>query len=300
MPPQLAPGAQAGGGKTVSLPKVGGRSSGMLGRAAAVANMLTGGLVAQRQVEYQINSLQAFLDAPRASPLTAAQRQIVEDAIADIRVNDLPFGNVAAAEKKQLKAIAAAEEEKEDKKATVGLTAENVRVTGQAKSECDELCDLACQCMKDKGSSRTYTECVSSKLREKYYDRNSSKYADGSPRRPKSPTADGPRPEVSYKPDSNGNYQPVQSLNEPGMHSSQVPIRGAPRPDVSWWKNGKLWKIFELKFPGDGETEMQRAGAYNDIAESQGLNSKNDVINLDVKKDCECKNGGGKAKPGKC
>jgi hypothetical protein len=45
---------------------------------------------------------------------------------------------------------------------------------------------------------------------------------------------------------------------------------------------------------------MQRAGAYNDIAESQGLNSKNDVINLDVKKDCECKNGGGKAKPGKC
>ncbi len=142
-------------------------------------------------------------------------------------------------------------------------------------------------------------ECVARKLREKYYDKAGPKYKDGSPRRPQSATGDGPRPEVSYDPD-NG-YAPVESATDPGMHSSQVPIAGKPRPDVSWWKGGKLWKIFEMKFPGNtSQTPMQRGGEYENIAKANGLDPDEDLIKLDVENDCECKNGAGKAKGGKC
>ncbi|MEF2074872.1 DUF4150 domain-containing protein [Consotaella aegiceratis] len=181
----------------------------------------------------------------------------------------------------------------------IGRTENNVSVRG-AKSECDELCELACQCKRDRQGERTLTDCVSKKLRQKYYDKEGRKFADGTPRRPTSPTADGPRPEVSYR-QSDGTYQPVESRTDPGMPSSQVPITGAPRPDVSWWKNGQLWKIFELKFKGDTETLMQRNGAYKDIARDQGLDPDEDVIKLDVEKDCvEGSDGRCKAKPDKC
>ncbi|WP_128293456.1 hypothetical protein [Afifella aestuarii] len=182
----------------------------------------------------------------------------------------------------------------------VGRTDNNVSVRG-AKSECDELCELACQCKRDRQGERTLTDCVSKKLRQKYYDKEGRKFADGTPRRPTSPTADGPRPEVSYRKGSDGTYQPVESGTDAGMPSSQVPITGAPRPDVSWWKNGQLWKILELKFKGDKDTPMQERGAYRDIARDQGLDPDEDVIKLDVEKDCvEGSDGRCKAKPDKC
>lgn len=290
-------GAGTAGGKATPGGRIG---LGGKNIAAEIANMLTGGLVHQRQVEFYINDLQAVLDAPSTPPLTAGQRQILESAIADIRAVDLPAGNVEAAQEKHDKAI-----EQVVASAAAGVTAGNVRVTSQTRSECDELCHLACECMRDRGGDRTYTDCVSRKLREKYYNQDGPRMPDGSPRRPTSPTADGPRPEVSYKPGTDGRYQPVASRNDPDMHSSQIPIPGAPRPDVSWWKDGKLWKIFELKFPRPGggvdtDTEMQAKGEYERIARDQGLDPDEDVIKIDVKEDCECTSEGGQAKPGRC
>ena len=169
-----------------------------------------------------------------------------------------------------------------------------VRVTGSPKSPKDEICDAACKCKQDRGGARTYTECVAKKLRDKYYDQNGPKRDDGSPRYPTSPTADGPRPEVSYDPSSN--FQAAPSKNTPGMPSSQVPISGMPRPDISWWSGGKLTQIYELKFANDRDTPMQRDGYYQNIARANGLDPKRDLIRVDVDKDCSCGPSGGKSK----
>ena len=45
---------------------------------------------------------------------------------------------------------------------------------------------------------------------------------------------------------------------------------------------------------------MQANGEYENIARENGINPKEDLIKLDVGKDCECRNGGGKAKSGRC
>jgi len=169
-----------------------------------------------------------------------------------------------------------------------------VRVTGSPKSPKDEICDAACKCKQDRGGARTFTDCVAKKLRDKYYDPNGPKRADGSPRYPTSPTADGPRPEVSYDPGNN--FQAAPSENTPGMPSSQVPISGMPRPDISWWSGGKLATIYELKFGQDGNTPMQDAGLYEEIARRNGLDPNKDLIKINVDKDCECGPDGGRGK----
>jgi hypothetical protein len=169
-----------------------------------------------------------------------------------------------------------------------------VRVTGSPKTPKDEICDAACQCKKDRGGARTLTDCVAKKLRDKYYDKNGPKNPDGSPRYPASPTADGPRPEVSYDPSNN--FQAAPSTNAPGMPSSQVPISGMPRPDISWWSGGKLSKIYELKFGDDKDTLMQRQGLYQDIARANGLDPIKDLIRINVDEDCVCGPDGGAAK----
>lgn len=172
-------------------------------------------------------------------------------------------------------------------------TEDNVRVTaetggsGEPPDPCDELCEIACACLTDRGGARTFTECVAQELRRRYYNGG---------RHPTGPNADGPRPEVSYRPGPNG-YEPVMSQNRPGLPSSAPVVRGAPRPDVSWWRGGRLWKIFELKFPGDTETAAQRRGVYENIAEDQGLR-RSDVQRLNVGEDCDCSTG--RAKPGVC
>ncbi|WP_076729020.1 DUF4150 domain-containing protein [Methylobacterium radiotolerans] len=191
----------------------------------------------------------------------------------------------------KLKALQA----KERRGATVGRTEANVNVSGSTKSACDEICEVACVCRKDKGDHHTYTACVSRKLRERYYDPNGPKYPDKSPRRPRAPAADGPRPEVSYKQDEHGIYRPVMSKTDTDMPSSQIPITGAPRPDISWWKYGKLWKIFEIKFKDKTNTTMQEAGVYRELTAEQGLDPENYLIHLDIDKDCDCSSEGGKA-----
>jgi hypothetical protein len=165
------------------------------------------------------------------------------------------------------------------------VTAENVRVvarTGdQPPDPCDELCEIACQCLTGRGASRTYQQCVADELRKRHYSGGR-------------PGPNGPRPEVSYKPDANGTYQPVMSKNAPEFPTNAPVVPGAPRPDVSWFKDGKLWKIFEMKFPGDGHTPAQSSGKYKEIAVDQG----SEFQELDVGKQCDCKTG--KAKPGTC
>ncbi|MBL3561125.1 hypothetical protein [Rhodovulum sulfidophilum] len=176
--------------------------------------------------------------------------------------------------------------EEEEETARSEVTAGNVRVagTGNDKDPCDELCEIACGCLADRGTARTYQQCVAEELQRRYYKG----------RRPQGPDADGPRPEVSYKLDETGTYQPVMSRNDAAYPTSAPVVRGAPRPDVSWWKDGKLWKIFEMKFPGDGYTSAQRGGLYQVIAEDQDA----DLEELDVGRDCDCSTG--RAKPGKC
>ncbi|MHB2211514.1 hypothetical protein [Methylobacterium sp. CM6257] len=96
--------------------------------------------------------------------------------------------------------------EKERKPAAVGRREADVNVSGTTKSACDEICEVACLCRKDEGDAHTFTACISATLRERYYDPNGPKCPDGSPRRPRAPAADGPRPEVSYKQDEHGIY----------------------------------------------------------------------------------------------
>lgn len=180
-----------------------------------------------------------------------------------------------------------------------------VRVTGSGKKKdpCDELCEIACNCLKDRGKAATYTKCVSDELRRRYYDTDGKKMADGTPRYLKDGAQDGPRTEASYRvnPDT-GKYELVKSNNATGAAegspSNAFAITGAPRPDVSWWQDGSLSKIFELKFPKDTETQMQASGAYDRIAEHHGLDPENDVVKINVKEDCECGEDGGKVKLG--
>ena len=77
------------------------------------------------------------------------------------------------------------------------------------------------------------------------------------------------------------------SRREPGRFSNAPTVKGAPRPDISYYEGGSLKKIIELKFKGDGETQMQRRGDYNKILESNGLNPDSDLINLNVDSQCQ-------------
>jgi len=190
-----------------------------------------------------------------------------------------------------------------DKAATI--TEGNVRVDGETKASelekaCDEICMYACECRQDRGSHSTLTACVAEKMRDKHYDPDSGQHPQGGQKRPK---GNGARPEVNYKKDGNDVYQPVQSRTEPQHPSNSPVIKDAPRPDISWWKDGKLWKLFEMKFGGDKPTKMQGEKLYEKIAKDQGLNPKEDLIQIDVDKDCTCsQNQDGKAigrvKPG--
>lgn len=193
--------------------------------------------------------------------------------------------------------LASASEKKSAAKAEPkAAVVSNVRVS--SKQACDDICKIACECLRDRGNSRTYTDCVARKLRNEHYDQSGPKHPDGSPRYPKSTDANGPRPEVSYDPKTG--YQPQPSTTKQGMPSSHWIFKGSPRPDISWWSSGKLSKLFELKFPTagggvDGKTAMQANGEYENIAEANGLDPKKDVIEIDVGEDCDCQNG--KAKP---
>ncbi|SFF69479.1 hypothetical protein [Methylobacterium sp. yr596] len=187
----------------------------------------------------------------------------------------------------------AEDENKEKKKSSA--RSENVRISGKTNKK--ELCEVACECLKNRGRHATYQACVAEKLRDRYYDPKSGQHPAGGPRRPMSPTADGPRPEVSYKKGPDDKYAPVESQTSPGMPSTAPVVRGAPRPDVSWWSGGRLTEIWEMKFPTtdggvDGQTDAQRAGRYRDIAQDQSIGrSHNDRVKIntiDVKRDCKC------------
>ncbi len=53
--------------------------------------------------------------------------------------------------------------------------------------------------------------------------------------------------------------------------------------------------MFELKFTDKTLREMQRRGLYRDIVADQGLDPDNDLIRLDIDKDCDCSSDGGNA-----
>jgi hypothetical protein len=171
------------------------------------------------------------------------------------------------------------------RKAEAERTDGNVAVAARTRSgspdPCDELCEIACRCLTARGGARTYQQCVADELKRRHYSGGR-------------PNANGPRPEVSYRRDADGTYQPVMSQNDPQFPTNAPVVPGAPRPDVSWWRDGRLWKIFEMKFPGDGHTPAQADGTYERIAEHQNA----DLQELDVGRDCDCKTG--QAKPGVC
>lgn len=290
-------GASQSGGTTTSRP-VQIPSMRRTGIWAAIVDALTSGGVTRAQITTMLSELDYYATTP-GQGLTSAQMSVLGAAAGEIRGTALPAGDYDAAQAIKDRAWGRVFSMANQDAATTA--SENVRVSG-AKAECDDICKFACECMQDRGGAATYTECVARKLREKHYDPNGPKRPDGTPRYPKSPNADGPRPEVSYDPE-NG-YRANPSNNVSGMPSSQYPVRGMPRPDISWWKDGKLWKIFELKFPTsggdvDGETPMQASGEYERIAQKNGLNPKTDSVKIDVAKDCDCSSG--TAKPGaKC
>lgn len=196
--------------------------------------------------------------------------------------------------RKEGRAHAKTRAEAEKKKQTKAITAtETVRVTG--KSNKKELCEAACECLKDRGGHATYQACVAEKLRKNHYNPDSGKHPAGGPRRPKSTTADGPRPEVSYKKGSDGKYAPVESRSDPGMPSTAPVVPDAPRPDVSWWQDGALSELWEMKFPRkdggiDGKTAAQEQGSYKDIAKDQSRPGRKAVKlrEINVAEDCDC------------
>jgi hypothetical protein len=288
-------------GQATRLPAI--KRKGLFG-TISLLDELMGGAVSRARIE---NGILSELDYYATTPdmgLTPVQMDIVAGGAQEIRETALPAGDYDLAEAikdhtwTQVHANAQADEE-DRADATTGT----VRVSGQEQEACDEICKLACECM-DEGlaNDRSYTACVDRKLRSMdHYDKTHGTYGDGkTPRYPKTPTVDGPRPEVSYKPDASGRYVPVESNNIPGVPSSQIPIKGAPRPDISWWKDGKLWKIFELKFPKtgggkDGHTTMQSEGEYRRIARDQGLEPDEDLVELDIRKHCDCEGDEGRA-----
>ncbi|WP_246662602.1 DUF4150 domain-containing protein [Rhizobium sp. P44RR-XXIV] len=272
----------------------------IFGRAESAANMLndlSGGAVNRARIENQLHEFDYYATTPNQG-LTPDQMAIWAKGAAEVRATALPAGDMDAFDairKKTIDAIVSSAAQ--DKAKASAATGSNVRVSAQREA-CDDICKMACECMKDRQGAETYTECVARKIRRDKYDPDNGTRPDGTPRYPKSTDADGPRPEVSYDP--NNGYKAAESQNATGMPSSQYPKRGMPRPDISWWKGGKLWKIFELKFPTssggvDRDTAMQRDGEYEKIAEKNGLDPEKDLIKLDVGEDCDCE--AGKAKP---
>ncbi len=159
----------------------------------------------------------------------------------------------------------------------------------------EELCDVACACLADpkRADQTTFQACMAAEFRKRYYDPTKGHHPQGGPRYPKSPDADGPRPEVSYRKNDEDEYKVVESRLYPGFPSSAPVVPDAPRPDFSWWLGGKLWKIIEVKFKNamgylNGMTKMQADGKYREIAKSYGLDPDKDVIHFDVDKECEC------------
>lgn len=274
----------------------------IFGRAESTANMLnelTGGAVNRQRIENQLHEFDYYATTPNQG-LTTEQMAIWAKGAAEVRATALPAGDMDAFDAIRKKTIdAVVSSAAQDKAKATATTATNVRVSAQREA-CDDICKMACECLKDKQGAETYTECVARKIRRDKYDSDKGLRADGTPRYPKSPTADGPRPEVSYDPNNGYKAAESQGPDTKGMPSSQYPKRGMPRPDISWWKDGKLWKIFELKFPKsgggvDGQTPMQRDGEYEKIAEKNHLDPEKDLIKLDVEADCDCE--AGKAKP---
>lgn len=294
------------GGATTTAPSESSWASKLLrwsifGRAESAANAIndvSGGGLNRQRIGNLVREFDFYATTPNQG-FNAEQMAIWAKGAAEVRATALPAGDMEAFDGIRQKTIDAVMSSAAQTKAKAAATAVgNVRVSSQ-RDTCDDICKLACDCMKDRGGARTYTQCVGKKLRDANYDQNGPRRPDGSPRYPTSSDADGPRPEVSYDP--NNGYKPVPAGSDPEMPTSRDVVAGAPRPDVSVWKDGKLWKIFELKFPTagggvDGQTPMQRDGLYEEIAKKNGLDPEKDVINLDVAEHCDCE--AGKAKPG--
>lgn len=77
------------------------------------------------------------------------------------------------------------------------------------------------------------------------------------------------------------------SRREPGRFSNAPTVKGAPRPDISYYEGGSLKKIIELKFKVDSKTYMQRDESYEDIARSSGFDPSKDVVELKVESECQ-------------
>jgi hypothetical protein len=140
----------------------------------------------------------------------------------------------------------------------------------------NKLCRMACECMKNRGGASSNQKCVENKLRQEQ---------GGNPGRNRQ--TDGAHPEVSHRPNANGGYDPVMSRSDPGRFSNAPVVSGAPRPDVSVYQGGKLVKIVEMKFPGDGRTQMQADGLYRDIARANRLDPRTAVSEMNVGEECK-------------
>ncbi|MFT4133513.1 DUF4150 domain-containing protein [Labrys sp. (in: a-proteobacteria)] len=296
--------APQSGGATTTVPETSWASKllrwSIFGRAESAANMIndvSGGALNRRRIENLVGEFDFYATTPNQG-YTPEQMAIWAKGAAEVRATALPAGDMESFEAIKQKTIDAVMSSASQTQAKVSATAVgNVRVSSQ-RDACDDICKLACDCLKDRGGARTYTQCVGKKLRDANYDKNGPSRPDGSPRYPASPDADGARPEVSYDPKND--YKPVPAGSDPEMPTSRDVVAGAPRPDVSMWKDGKLWKIFELKFPTsaggvDGETTMQARGEYRKIAEKNGLDPEKDLIQLDVKEHCDCESGKAKS-----
>jgi len=152
----------------------------------------------------------------------------------------------------------------------------------------DEICQMACACwnLHKKGGpqplqkGQTYQECMRKKIDDKYY----SGPANARNGRYPKPDARMWR-EVSF--DRGKGWDMIGSKSNPGLPSSQYPWPDSRRLDIGRiGADGKLSKIFDVKFPGDS-LEDEAARDYRDIAERHTGDEKN-FEEFKVSDRCNC------------
>ncbi|WP_206958114.1 DUF4150 domain-containing protein [Trinickia acidisoli] len=141
----------------------------------------------------------------------------------------------------------------------------------------DELCRMACECLNElKGKmspGQTYQDCVRRKIDEKYYD---GRY----------PKSDSPMwREVPY--DRGSDWDMIGSKANPDIPSSNFIRPDSRRLDVAQVENGKVTKLYDMKF-GDDSLSPRAQADYEDIAQKHTGDADNfEEFRVDERCDCD-------------